>query len=298
MTNVAIIGAGLIGASWAALFLAHGRHVVAWDPVAASRANFRVRSQAMQQQLRQLGLKGKGDLRVVNSLAEAVRGADWIQENASEQVPLKRALYADIEAMNQTAIIASSTSSFQWSQLTTGMKRPNRLIVAHPFNPPHLVPLVELFGRSKAVLDQAETFYTALGKVPIRLKREAPGHVANRLASALWREAVNIVAEGIADVEAVDKALVEGPGLRWAIQGAHMTYHLGGGPGGIRHYLEHLGPSQEQRWASLGTPKLDAATKRKIAAGVDKEAAGRSIAQLAAERDAKLLALLKLKARK
>ncbi len=298
MQRIAIIGAGLIGASWAALFLAHGHSVTAWDPVAASRKDFRLRSQAMQRQLRQLGLQGKGSLRVVGTLAEAVRDADWIQENAPEQVPLKRALYAEIEAANKAAIIASSTSSFQWSQLSAGMKRPSRLIVAHPFNPPHLVPLVELFGRSKPVLDQAEAFYTALGKVPIRLKREAPGHVANRLASALWREAVNIVAEGIADVEAVDKALVEGPGLRWAVQGAHMTYHLGGGPGGIRHYLEHLGPSQEKRWASLGSPKLDTATKRKIAAGVDKEAAGRSIEQLAAERDAALLALLKLKARK
>ncbi|MBP7063876.1 3-hydroxyacyl-CoA dehydrogenase NAD-binding domain-containing protein [Ferrovibrio sp.] len=298
MPAIAIIGAGLIGASWAALFTARGHDVLAWDPAAAARADFAVRTRSMQRQLRPLGLKGKGRIGVVATLAEAVRDAIWIQENGPELIPLKRALYAEIEAANKRAIIASSTSSFQWSQLSQGMKRPGRLIVAHPFNPPHLVPLVEIYARSKPVADQAFAFYEAMGKVPIRIRREAPGHVANRLASALWREAVNIVAEGIADVADVDKALVEGPGLRWAIQGAHMTYHLGGGPGGIAHYLEHLGPSQEKRWASLGNPKLDASTRQKLIRGVAREAAGRSIADLAAERDAMLLALLKLKARK
>ncbi len=298
MPPISILGAGLIGASWAALFTAHGRDVVAWDPVAATRNDFAARSKAMRRQLRPLGLRGQGGISVTDNLAEAVRDADWVQENAPEQVPLKRALYAEIEATNKRALIASSTSSFQWSQLSEGMKRPGRLIVAHPFNPPHLVPLVEIYARNKAALDQAFAFYQAMGKVPIRIKREAPGHVANRLASALWREAVNIVAEGIADLPDVDKALVEGPGLRWAIQGAHMTYHLGGGPGGIAHYLAHLGPSQEKRWASLGNPTLDKATQRKLIRGVADAAAGRSIEELAAERDAMLLAVLKLKAKK
>ena len=298
MPPITILGAGLIGASWAALFTAHGRDVVAWDPMAAARGDFAARSKAMRRQLRPLGLKGQGRISVTDNLAEAVRDTDWVQENAPEQVPLKRALYAEIEAANKRALIASSTSSFQWSQLSEGMKRPGRLIVAHPFNPPHLVPLVEIYARNKAALEQAFAFYQAMGKVPIRIKREAPGHVANRLASALWREAVNIVAEGIADLPDVDKALVEGPGLRWAIQGAHMTYHLGGGPGGIAHYLAHLGPSQEKRWASLGNPTLDKITQRKLIRGVADAAAGRSIEELAAERDAMLLAMLKLKAKK
>jgi len=298
LSHIAIVGGGLIGASWAALFLAHGAKVVAWDPIAAMRQSFARRTETMRRQLRPLGLKAKGELRVVATLAEAVRDAAWIQENAPEQIPLKRALYAEIEALNTRALIASSTSSFQWSELAAEMKWPNRLVVAHPFNPPHLVPLVEIYGRTKAAVDQAFAFYEGFGKAPIRIRREAAGHVANRLASALWREAVNIVAEGIADVEDVDKALVEGPGLRWAIQGAHMTYHLGGGDGGLKHYLDHLGRSQEKRWRSLGSPTLDAATKRKLVQGIVKESRGRSIPQLAAERDAMLLALLKLKRQK
>ncbi|MFN3402182.1 MAG: 3-hydroxyacyl-CoA dehydrogenase NAD-binding domain-containing protein, partial [Ferrovibrio sp.] len=249
--TVAIVGGGLIGASWAALFTASDIDVIAWDPDAAARALFRERVKAARKQLAQLGRRGKGKIKVVARLKAAIAEADFIQENAPEKLELKHKLFAEIlSAAKPQATIASSTSSFAWSQLTEGMKdAASRLIVSHPFNPPHLVPLVELYGTDADRVAQAAAFYEAMGKVTIRMKREAPGHVANRLASALYREAVNIVAEGIADVADVDKALVEGPGLRWSIQGAHMTYHLGGGEGGYRHYLDHLGPSQEKRWA-------------------------------------------------
>lgn len=299
ISRVAIVGGGLIGASWAALFTAGGIDVVAWDPDATARALFRERVAAARKQLAQLGRRGRGKLKIVARLKAAVADADLIQENAPEKLELKHRLFAEIVASAKpAATIASSTSSFAWSALTEGMKEPARLIVSHPFNPPHLVPLVELYGTDAARVQAAATFYEAMGKVTIRMKREAPGHVANRLASALYREAVNIVAEGIADVGDVDKALVEGPGLRWSIQGAHMTYHLGGGDGGLRHYLDHLGPSQERRWASLGNPSLTSEVKDMLVQGVLEEAAGRSIADLSAERDTALLQTLKLRAKR
>ncbi len=297
--TVAIVGGGLIGASWAALFTANDMDVIAWDPDAAARALFRDRVKAARKQLALLGRRGKGKVKVVARLKAAIAEADFIQENAPEKLELKHKLFAEILSVAKPqATIASSTSSFAWSQLTEGMKEPARLIVSHPFNPPHLVPLVELYGTDANRVAQAAAFYEAMGKVTIRMKREAPGHVANRLASALYREAVNIVAEGIADVADVDKALVEGPGLRWSIQGAHMTYHLGGGDGGYRHYLDHLGPSQEKRWAALGAPALTPEVKDQLVRGVEAEAAGRSIAELSAERDTMLIETLKLRAKK
>ena len=297
--TVAVVGGGLIGASWAALFTAGDVDVVAWDPDATARALFRDRVKAARRQLAQLDRRGRGKLKVVARLKAAVTDADLIQENAPEKLELKHKLFDEILASARPeATIASSTSSFAWSQLTEGMADPSRLIVSHPFNPPHLVPLVELYGTDAARVAQAAAFYEAMGKVTIRMKREAPGHVANRLASALYREAVHIVAEGIADVADVDKALVEGPGLRWSIQGAHMTYHLGGGDGGIRHYLDHLGPSQEKRWAALGNPALTPEVKAALVRGVEEEAAGRSIADLSAERDTMLIETLRLRAKK
>lgn len=293
--TLSVIGCGLIGQSWAALFLAHGHDVRAWDPDAQARASLPSRLVGPQAQLRSLGKeKRPGRLIVTESLSDAVRDVDFIQENAPENVPVKRALYAEIEAnCPSEAIIASSTSAFTWSDLSVGMRIPARFITAHPFNPPHLIPLIELFGIDSEVLARAEDIYRGLGSSPVRLKKDAVGHIANRLASALWREAVNIVAEGIADVSDVDRALVDGPGLRWSVVGAHMCYHLGGGEGGIAHYLQQLGPSQERRWKTLGDPKLTPEVCEKLVAGIAVEARGRSIQEIEADRDARLINALK-----
>ena len=294
-THIAVLGAGLVGAGWAALFVHHGATVTVWDPVAAALDAAESRMAAPLAALSRLSPEAgpRGRLSFTPSLAEAVADADLIQENAPEKIPLKHALYAEVEATAPAAaIIASSTSSLTWSELAPGLRRPERFITAHPFNPPHLVPLVELYGIDDTVLDRAEAIYRAAGRRPVRLKKDATGHIANRLASALWREAVNMVAEGIADVEAIDEALVHGPGLRWSVIGAHMAYHLGGGPGGIEAYLEHLGPSQERRWASLGNPRLTPEVRAAIVAGVAREAAGRDIATLEAERDDALIRAL------
>lgn len=291
--RIAVLGCGLVGASWAALFLGHGYTVAAWDPDQATLDSLRSRVSRSLRQLRRLGVVGRGRLAVARDFGAAVDNADLIQENAPERIDLKRGLYRDIEAaVGPSTLIAASTSSFVWSDLAKGMRHGERLLTAHPFNPPHLVPLVELYGPDAGLVRRAAAFYRGMGKTVVVLKKEATGHIANRLASALWREAVHIVAAGIADVKDVDDALVDGPGLRWAIMGAHMTYHLGGGAGGIAAYLEHLGPGQERRWQDLGTPRLTPALRRRIVEGVLGEAGGRTIAQLERQRDRALIELL------
>jgi 3-hydroxyacyl-CoA dehydrogenase len=294
--TVGIIGCGLIGASWAALAAAAGYPVRAWDPEQRAREDFPARVAAAQAQLSELGMTGKADVILADRLQDVARDCRWIQENAPERLELKTALLAEIEAAaSAETIIASSTSSLLWSDLASKLRRPTQFLLAHPFNPPHLMPLVEIYASDAGIRNRAIDFYTRLGRVPVCLKREAQGHIANRLASALWREAVNIVAEGIADVVDVDRALINGPGLRWSVIGAHMAYHLGGGAGGIAHYLQHLGPSQERRWADLGTPKLTPEVCQLLTDGIAVEAAGRSIGQLEQERDAALIASLKLR---
>ena len=235
-----------------------------------------------------------GSVTVSDDLETVVAGADLVQENAPENLTLKHDLYRQVEPlMGADAILASSTSALTWSELAPGLANPACMITAHPFNPPHLVPLVETYGQDTDRLDRAEAIYRAAGRVPVRMNKDATGHIANRLSSALWREAVHMVAEGIADVAAIDAALVNGPGLRWSAIGAHMAYHLGGGEGGMAGYLAHLGPSQERRWASLGSPSLTAEVRAALVDGVAAEAAGRDIKTLEQERDAALIAMLK-----
>ncbi|MCR5858062.1 3-hydroxyacyl-CoA dehydrogenase NAD-binding domain-containing protein [Mesorhizobium sp. J428] len=300
--TVAVIGCGLIGAMWAAYFLHRGLNVRAWDPAQDGEQRLKALVNEGLKDLRMLGgeLGKQGELTWCNSWAEAIVEADYVQENAPEKIALKQELLARIDAgLPADVVIGSSTSSFPASALQAQCASPQRVIVAHPFNPPHLVPLVELVGGERgapAAIDAAYSFFEGIGKTPVRVAREAVGHLANRLNAALWREAVNIVAEGIASVEDVDRAVRHGPGLRWAIDGPHMLFHLGGGEGGLRAYIEHLGPAQEARWASLGTPRLDEETKRKLIEGMDREVAGRSMEELKTRRDRLLIGLLRLMA--
>jgi carnitine 3-dehydrogenase len=298
--TVAIIGCGLIGGAWAAYFLSRGLAVRAYDPLPDGEARLR---KIVCEALADLALLGGGSkggagaLAYFPTLGEAVAGADYVQENAPEKIELKQALLGEIDAVAPCdVVIGSSTSSFPASELQAGCSFPQRVVVAHPFNPPHLVPLVEIVRGQRtdiAAQDAAYRFFERIGKAPVRVAKEAVGHLANRMSAALWREAVHIVAEGIASVEDVDRAIRFGPGLRWAIDGPHMLYHLGGGEGGIEAYLNHLGPAQEARWATLGTPKLDAATRTKLIEGVEDEADGRSIDKLKSRRDRLMIAVLK-----
>ena len=298
LSPVAVLGAGLIGTGWIALCLAAGLEVRAFDPDPATLASLRDRLRPLRRDLGRLKKPRRGKLVAASSLEAAVRGARLIQENAPEKLETKRALFARIEAAAAPdAIIASSTTALLWSELQAGMQRPERLLIAHPFNPVHLIPLVELFTPEDALAERAAAFYTGLGKHPVRLEREMPGHIAGRLAAALWREAVHLVAEGVASVEAVDAALTHGPGLRWAVQGAHLAYHTGGGPGGMAHYLAHLGASQEQRWRTLGNPSLDAETRELLIRGIADATGNAPVGDLERRRDAALVELLRARRR-
>jgi 3-hydroxyacyl-CoA dehydrogenase len=228
-----------------------------------------------------------------------VAEADFVQENAPEREPVKQALLARIDAvLPSEVIIASSSSGLLISRLQAGCRHPERCVIGHPFNPPHLIPLVEVVGGGRtapATIEGALAFYKAIGKRPIHIRREVAGHVANRLQAALWREAVHLVAAGVASVADVDTAISEGPGLRWALMGPHLTFHLAGGSGGMAHFLEQLGPPLESWWDDLGDPQLTPEVRQALTAGVSAEAEGRDIATLAAERDRFLVDLLALK---
>lgn len=302
--TVAIIGAGTIGASWAAYFLARGYDVRVWDPAdgfAARTARFVERAWPVLEQLGPAAGASPDAAIYCTTMADALAGATFVQESGPEDPAVKTELIAQIDRdLPAEVVISSSSTAIPVSEFQGGAAHPERVVLGHPFNPPHLMPLVEVGGGKESAdwaVDRAMAFYEGAGKSPVRLRAEIPGHLVNRLQAAVYREAVYLVAEGYASVADIDKAMSAGPGLRWAFMGPHMTYHLGGGEGGIAHYFDILGASQERRWAALGEPKLTDEVKQKIIAGVEEEAAGRSIAELAAARDETLVNLLKALAR-
>lgn len=296
--TVAVLGAaGTVGASWTAMYLHHGFDVIAQDPspaLAERLHDFVDRATPALQRLHTTTTQ-RGELKLTAAMDD-LAPAQFVQENVPENEALKRQVLAQLDLLlDPSVVVASSTSALLRSQIVADCsRRPERIIVAHPFNPPHLLPLVELVGHSpeSPAVRWAVDFYRQLGKRPIVVRKEVIGHIANRLNSAIYREAVSLVEQGIASVEDIDAAMTTGPGLRWAVMGPHLLYHLGGGPGGIAHYLEHLGPSQLKRWSELKTPALTDALKRAMIEGVANEAAGRSVPELEAERDAALIALL------
>lgn len=300
--TVAVIGCGLIGASWTALFLARGLRVLASDPAPGAQERLHA---WVAQYWRALSPEGgeawREHLVFEPDAARAAAQADFVQENGPERLALKQALFAVLdEAAGPEVIVATSSSGLSVSQIQQACGRPQRVVLGHPFNPPHLIPLVEVGGGETTApdtIDAAMDFYRSIGKHPIRLRAEVPGHVANRLQAALWREAISLVEQGVASVEDVDAAVMHGPGLRWALFGPFLNLHLGGGDGGIAHMLEHLGPPMESWWKTLGEPVLTPELKARIAAGVEQAARGRGVAELAAERDEMLGRLLALKTR-
>lgn len=301
VAHVGVLGGGLIGMSWASLFLARGLKVTVIEPREAAEAEVTAFVAAAWPHLRALGLTqadAPGQA-VVSSDIKALAPVDFVQENGPDRIGIKQDIVAALEAViGEDVVITSSTSSLMASDIQAKAAHPERILVAHPMNPPHLVPMVELVaGRLTApeTVDRAEAFYLAMERVPIRVKKEVPGHLANRLTAALYREAVHMVAEGIADVGDIDKAIAAGPGMRWALMGPHLIYHLGGGAGGYRHYLDHLGPTQEARWAELGQSPLSDALKARLVAGVDAEIGEESAEALSERRDAALVALAGLK---
>lgn len=299
--RVAVIGAGTIGASWAACFLANGLDVIAVDPV-RSEVDLRNAVDGMMPALASLGLTKEidpGQLQFLNSVGKGLADVQFVQENVPERLETKRRTLQELESViDPTVVVSSSATAMVPSEIQSGAKYPQRVIVGHPFNPPHLIPLVEIAGgkeTAETVLSWAVEFYRFIGKTPVLMKREVYGHIANRLASALFREAVHLVAEGIATVGDVDQVITQGPGLRWALQGPFTTYHLAGGSEGISHYLTHLGPTQEARWLTLGEPELTDELVDRIVCEVQETLTQNSVAELAANRDQGLLELHKLK---
>jgi 3-hydroxyacyl-CoA dehydrogenase len=232
--------------------------------------------------------------------AEALKGAEFVQESALEREDIKIELFRELDAATPPEVVISSSSSgLLISRVVAKCKHPERCVIGHPFNPPHLIPLVEVVAGEKtspAAIDAAMAFYREIGKHPIRINKEVRGHVANRLQAALWREAVHLVADGVVSVADADAAIAYGPGLRWALMGPHLTFHLAGGEGGMTNFMHHLVPAMETWIADLGEPKFTPDVQKKIIDGVADEAAGRSIADLQKWRDRKLIDILRVSA--
>jgi 3-hydroxyacyl-CoA dehydrogenase len=301
--RIAIIGTGVIGASWASLFLAKGLQVVATDPAPNAEASLRKFVDTAWPALKRLGLSAgasQSNLKFTADLTQAVAGVDLVQENGPERIDFKQKLYGQLdELLAPEVIIASSSSGLTMSEIQKGAAaHPERCVIGHPFNPPHLIPLTEIVGGAKtseATIQRVEEFYTSIGQKTVRVKKELPGHVANRLQSAVAREVYYLVAEGVVSAADVDTALSWGPGLRWGIMGNLMLNHLGGGPGGIEHFFHQFSGPMTAWWKTLGSPVLTPDVQQKLIDSVHAEVGTRTIAELEAERDEVLLGLLELR---
>ncbi|MFE2672749.1 3-hydroxyacyl-CoA dehydrogenase NAD-binding domain-containing protein [Streptomyces hygroscopicus] len=298
--RVACVGAGVIGGGWVAHFLARGYDVTAWDPAPDAEEKLRRLVAAAWPALEQIGLADGASpdrLTVAATAAEAVADAQFVQESAPEKLELKRSLLAQLDAAAPPGVvIASSTSGYPMTDMQTEAADPGRLVVGHPFNPPYLIPLVEVVGGKQtdaAAVEWASHFYEAAGKSVITMERELPGFIANRLQEALWREALHMVANGEATVKEIDDSITEGPGLRWAFMGPCLTFALAGGEGGMAHMLDHFGPSLKSPWTRLEAPELDDTLRTAMVDGCDEAAGGRTIAQLVAERDQGVIDVLR-----
>jgi carnitine 3-dehydrogenase len=300
--RIAIVGTGVIGASWAAYYLARGIDVIATDPGAQAEANLRKYVDDAWPLLTEVGLSpgaSRDRLTFNPDMSRALAQADWVQENAPERPEFKIKLFAQMdEATPPNSIVASSSSGITMDVIQSGCKRPERCVIGHPFNPPHVVPLVEVVGGAKtseATIGRAMAFYAGIGKKPVRLHKALPGHVANRFQAALYKEVLYLVQQGVLSVADADVAVSYGPGVRWGVMGPSLQWHVGGGQGGIKHFMEHLMDPLEAMMKTLGTPEITPQLKQTVVDAVLKEAGGRSVEQLAREENSVLIGLLKLR---
>ncbi|MCK1712122.1 MULTISPECIES: 3-hydroxyacyl-CoA dehydrogenase NAD-binding domain-containing protein [unclassified Bradyrhizobium] len=283
MPTVAVLGCGLIGSSWIAAFSTQCQTVKAWDP-----------------QHSVIQPDASSPIQWCDTPEDAVKGADFVQESVPEDLAVKRELYARLsKKLASHAIVASSSSALLPSDLQAGLSFAERVLVGHPFNPPHLIPLVEVVGgrdTAPSVLEEAIRFYKAIGKHPIRLNVERKGHLANRLQAAVWREAVDAVATGQATVQDVDAAVTCALGPRWALLGPFATFHLGGGSGGLAHFIDHLGPVFEDLWDDAKRPAMTSELKRELIDSTQKQMGGRSVDELTQLRNDRLKSILMIAA--
>jgi carnitine 3-dehydrogenase len=300
--RIAIVGTGVIGASWAAQYLARGFDVVATDPAPNAEGNLRKYVDEAWEPLTILGLTpgaSRDRLSFTANMQEALASADFVQENGPERPEFKIKLFAEMDAAAPVdSIIASSSSGITPSVMQSNCTHPERILVGHPFNPPHIIPLVEIVGGTKTspeAIQRAIEFYASIGKKPILLNKELPGHVANRLQAALYKEIMYLIQQGVLNVADADDAVSYGPGLRWGIMGPSLQWHLGGGAGGIKHFMDHLMDPMAGLIKALGTPDVTPALKKTIADGVLREAGGHSVDQLARGENELLVGLIRLR---
>ena len=293
-----VIGTGVIGAGWATRALARGLDVIAWDPAPEAELKLRTAIDNAWPAVEKLGLSHNADtgrLRFTDTLETVANQSDFIQENAPERLALKRQLHAQLDAhTRREVIIASSTSGLLPSEFQSDCQYPERIIVGHPFNPVYLLPLVEVLGGAKTndeFVEQAVSFYTSLGMHPLRVRNEIPGFLSDRLQEALWREVLHLVNDDVATTEELDAAIAYGPGLRWAIWGTCLIFHLAGGEGGIHHMLKHFDPALFP-WTKLEPPPITDELIERMAGGCAQQAEGRSIKELEQLRDNCLVAIM------
>ena len=301
--RVAVVATGVIGASWATQYLARGFEVVATDPAPNAEANLRNYIDEAWEQLEEIGLSAGGSrdrLSFTKDMGQALEEADFVQENGPERPDFKIKLFQEMDAATPVdSIIASSSSGITPSVMQSACKHPERVIVGHPFNPPHIIPLVEVVGgttTSPEAIQQGMRFYASIGKKPIHLRKELPGHVANRLQAALYREMLYLIEQGVLSVEETDTAVSYGPGLRWGVMGQSLQWHLGGGAAGIKHFMDHLMDPLAAMMKTLGNPEVTPELKQTIVDGVMREAAGRSVDELAQKENEVIIGLLRLRA--
>lgn len=299
--RVCVVGAGVIGGGWTARCLAAGLEVVATDPAQGAEKGLRATVENAWPALERVGLSSGASIEKLHftpELEEAVSEVDFVQESAPEREELKRELLARVDgAARPEAVIASSTSGFMPTNLQSECRHPGRVVVGHPFNPVYLLPLVEVVGgqrTSPETIQSATRFYRALGMKPLHVRKEVEGHISDRLQEALWRENLHLVAEGIATTRELDDAIVYGPGLRWALMGVNLTFHMAGGEQGMSHMLEQFGPSLKLPWTKLEAPELTDELSERMVEGTASQAAGRSTAELERRRDEFLIRLLEL----
>lgn len=303
--KITIVGTGSIGASWAALYLARGFNVVATDPAPNAEVGLRRFVDDAWKDLEALGLSphaSRDHLEFTRDMKRALTDTGFVQESGPEREEFKIKLFAEMDAATPPdAIIASSSSGLKMSVIQSACEHPERCVIGHPFNPPHMIPLVEVVGGAKTseeTVQRTLLFYKSIGKKAIHVRKEMVGHVANRIQGALYREVVYLIEQGVLDVADADAAVCWGPGLRWGVMGPNLLFHLGGGQGGIQHFLDHLAGPISTWWRDLGAiTEITDQMKQTIVDGVLKEADGRSLEELAKDRDAMLLQLLATRAR-
>ena len=300
--RVAVVGTGVIGASWTAYFLAQGLDVEATDPSPGAEQRLRETVARLWPSMERIGLRpgaSQDRLRFHADLLDALKDVDFVQENGPENLEFKIDLFGRMDAaLPADVVLASSSSGLLISKVQSACRHPQRVVLGHPFNPPHLIPLVEVIGgehTSPEMLQAAMDFYTAIGKSSVNPRKEVKGHIANRLQAALWREAFHLVDQGVATVRDIDVAISQGPGLRWALLGPFMNLHLSGGQGGIEHLLDHLGGPIEDWWKDLGDPSMTPELKAKVAQQMREVLATEDEARFVPERDRLLLDVIAAK---